>query len=200
MATHEPETRTPLELGRDDDGRMLTAEEFAEAYFEEPWRYERVRGRLVVMSPEGQMHDDTAEPWRVELIHYQRNVRPDLVERVKPDAWIRIAGETDRIADLAVYLRVEGNRPPIPDRVPDIVFEFVSRGSKDRKRDYVEKRADYHRLGIPEYVIVDRFKARVTVLEHRPGGYDERVLGPGDVYESPRLPGLAIDVGEVLGR
>ncbi len=47
-------------------------------------------------------------------------------------------------------------------------------------------------------MIVDRFRKIVTVLTHRPEGYDERVLTVDEVYESPLLPGLAIPLAEVF--
>jgi len=42
-------TPTRRVLGRDDDGRPTTADKFAEAGFLEPWRTERVDGRLRVL-------------------------------------------------------------------------------------------------------------------------------------------------------
>jgi Uma2 family endonuclease len=78
------------------------------------------------------------------------------------------------------------------------MFEIVSPGRESHDRDYVEKRADYYRIGVREYVIIDRFVRRVTVLTHSPGGYEERVLTPPDTYTSPLLPGLVIPLAEVL--
>ena len=72
----------------------------------------------------------------------------------------------------------------IPDQVPDLIFEFVSPSKADRVRDYVEKRADYQRAGVREYVIVDRFEKKVTVLTLVDGIYQERVLSVGDTYET----------------
>jgi Uma2 family endonuclease len=198
MATHEPEVRDVLALGPDDHGRPLTGEEFAEADYAEPWTYERVKGRLVVMSPEGQENVDAGEPWRDALVLYKKLNRPDLVQTVKTEAWVRIPGETDRIGDIGVYLFADRPTPKIPDRVPDLMFEFVSPGRAAHDRDYVEKRADYHRIGVREYIIIDRFTKRVTVLSHAPGGYEERVLTPADTYSSPLLPGLEIPLAEVF--
>jgi Uma2 family endonuclease len=56
MATHEPEVRDVLALGPDDNGRLVSDDEFAAADFAEPWKYERVEGRLVVMYPNGPEH------------------------------------------------------------------------------------------------------------------------------------------------
>ena len=47
---------TKLKLGLKDQGRLLTDEEFAGAECDAPYRYERVEGRLVVMSPSGKTH------------------------------------------------------------------------------------------------------------------------------------------------
>ena len=77
------------------------------------------------------------------------------------------------------------------------MFEIVSPAATSRDRDYVKKRSEYERLGVKEYVIVDRFKKQVTVLTLTPGGYQEQVLTPADTYTSPLLPGLAIALAEV---
>jgi Uma2 family endonuclease len=46
-----------------------------------------------------------------------------------------------------------------------LVMEVVSEGEEARQRDYVAKRADYSKAGIPEYWIVDPFEKSVTVLK-----------------------------------
>ena len=165
--------------------------------FDEPWRYEREDGRLIVMSPDSKQHDDCSEPFRDHLGAYKL-ARPDLVEQVISEAWVRVHGGTDRIPDIAVFLVGDRPDPPRPDRVPAIIFEIVSPDKESRDRDYIEKRAEYHRLGVREYVIIDRFQQIVTVLSYAPIGYDERILNVDDTYESPLLPGLMIPLTEVL--
>ena len=196
MATHEAPTR--LTLGPDDHGRPVSADEFADADFREPWRYERAGGRLIVMPPSGPGHRETSEPFRDHLGAY-RLARPDLVQLVCSEAWVRPDADGDRIGDIGVYL-VRNPPAPVPiDRAPDLMVEIVSGEARDRRRDYVEKRAEYHKLGVLEYVILDRFQGRVTVLTHAPDGYAERVLTAADVYTSPLLPGLAIPLAAILG-
>lgn len=151
------------------------------------------------MSPEGEEHADLSDFWRDELIVYKRFARPDLVQKVRSGGWVRVGGETDRLPDIAVYLVPEAPGAKTPDRVPDLVFEFVGPGARSHRRDHVDKRAEYQRLGIPEYVIVDRFEAKVTVLTLGPDGYTEGVLGPADTYTSPRLPGFAPALAGVIG-
>lgn len=104
--------------------------------------------------------------------------------------------DTDRLPDLAVYLVGRGGR--IPDRVPDMIFEIVSETRSDQRRDYDEKHEEYERIGVTEYVIVDRFRHTVTVLRLVDGEFNETVLGPDDVYSSPLLPGLRLPLKDVI--
>jgi Uma2 family endonuclease len=199
MATDQTDTEDRLHLGREDHGRLVTSAEYAEAVFEEPWTYERVAGRLVVMSPEGTGHVMQSEPWRDRLGAYIL-AHPNIVQRIVSQAWVRIDEDNTRIGDIGVYLGNETEAVNIPDQVPDLVFEFVSPSKTDRERDYVEKRADYQRAGVREYVIVDRFEKKVTVLTLVDGVYQERTSSLADTYETPLLPGFSVRLAEVLPR
>ena len=191
----EPTARA---LGPADHGDAVSAEEFAAAEFLEPWTYEREAGRLVVVAPEGYDHQITAEPWRDALVFYKRD-HPAIVRHVFSGSWLRAPGGVERVGDLGVYL---ANSPltatPSGEPIPDLVFEIVSPGRASRERDYVVKRAEYHRLGVREYVIIDRFDRVVVVLTHQPEGYAERVLRVGDIYTTPLLPGLGVALAEVF--
>lgn len=186
-----------LKLGPNDEGRALSADEFASAEFEGPWRYERVEGRLVVALPAGPIHNDNAKPWRKVLGLYW-GLHPEVVDDVVYECWLRIDERNDRIGDIGVYLVKEGPHAPMPGRVPDLVVEVVSPDRVSRERDYVGKRDDYHKFGIREYVVVDRFAHRLTVLAYAPGGYVERTLTPAETYTTPLLPGLAIPLANAL--
>ena len=199
MATHEPTTDEQLHLGKLDDGRPTTTEEFANASYDEPWTYERVDGRLVVMSPDGTGHVIQSVPWHYRLGAYALD-HPEIVQAVVGQAWVHIDDDNTRIPDIAVYLGGPLEALNIPDQVPDLIFEFVSPSKKDRRRDYVEKRADYQKIGVREYVIVDRFDKKVTVLTPGEDAYQERILTPADVYRTPLLPGFEVVLAEVLPR
>jgi Uma2 family endonuclease len=95
-------------------------------------------------------------------------------------------------------LKSESPQPPIPERVPDIVYEIVSPGRKAQHRDYVFKRAQYRQFGVREYVIVDRLAKKVTVVDWSLGNETERSLTTADHYTSSLLPGLSIPLVEVL--
>ncbi|HEU5117825.1 MAG TPA: Uma2 family endonuclease [Isosphaeraceae bacterium] len=186
-----------LRLGKLDEGRYLSSEEFASAEYEEPWRYERIDGRLVIVSPAREVHQDSSEPWRDRLVIYKIQ-NPDVVQKVVSEAWIRVNDGTDRIGDIGIYLKSDKPQPPIPDRVPELIFEIVSPGRVSRERDYLRKRADYHRLGVREYVVIDPLTRKVTVFRWDSDGYVETVLTRDDVYTSPLLRGLVIPLTEVL--
>jgi Uma2 family endonuclease len=190
-------SHTILRLGQRDQGRPVSADEFANAEFDEPWRYERVGGRLVVMAPAGEDHIQISEPLRDYLGAYRLS-HPEVVRRVASEAWIEIDADHDRVADIAVYLEASNQTGPIPVRVPDLSFEIVTPGRRNQHRDYVERRAEYARRGVREYVIVDRTQAHVLILTLAGREYTEQTLCRGDTYTSPHLPDLAIPLAEIL--
>jgi Uma2 family endonuclease len=188
-----------LQLGPQNHGRSITAEEFAEAGYAEPWKYEREQGRLIVIPPDGPGHDRGSEPIRDHLGAY-RLAHPDLVEEVVSEAWIRVDDGTDRIPDIGVFLAGPRSAVARPGRVPEIVFELVSPDRESRERDYVKKRKEYYGLGVLEYFLIDRMRHRATVYTAGSHGHRKHVLHPGDVYASPLLPGLAIPLAGILLR
>lgn len=181
-----------------DAGLQLTRDEFAEAEFAEGYRYERHQGKLVAMPPPGHEHHLTTGTIRDYLGAY-RLAHPEVVEYVVQDSWTTIDDDTDRIPDIAVYLKSTASLPRLPERVPELVFEIVSPGWENRRRDYQEKRTEYERLGVREYVIVDRHDQRATVLLLVEGTYREQLLKPADVYRSTLLPGLEIPLQTIIG-
>ena len=79
----------------------------------------------------------------------------------------------------------------------DLVVEVVS--PDDPERDYVQKRADYAELRIPEYWIVDPQADTITVLALDGDRYvDHGVFGLGDVASSATLGGLRTSVSDIL--
>lgn len=187
-----------LTVTHEDAGMRLTADEFARADFQEPFRYERVKGRLVVMTPAGPWHRRVSRPFRRELGAYW-GAHKDLVEDVDIEGWVATSSDDDRVPDICVYLVGSSSEKSVPHRVPELVFEFVSEDRADQERDYIFKRAEYHAIGVKEYVIVDRFKKQVLVLTWMEEDFAERSLGPADDYTTPFLPGLRVPLAEVFG-
>ncbi len=193
------DSTTLIRLGAKDHGRLVSDQEFADAEFEEPWTYEREHGRLIVLAPEGTGHLLTSNPWRDQLIVY-KFLHPGVIEEVVGQAWVRIPGGGDRIGDLGVYLVRQPPTFEVPEQAPELMFEIVSRSRADRDRDYVAKRADYHAIGVREYVIVDRFSRQVLVLRWDEHDYQEARLTPDHTYTTSLLPGLAIPLSEIFGK
>ena len=123
---------------------------------------------------------------------------PDIVDDVDVEGWVTITEETDRIPDICVYLYDTQNQEAVPRRVPDLIFEFVSADRSDQERDYIDKRAEYHSIGVREYVIVDRFKQTALVLTWREGDFSEQVLPSTESYTTPLLPGLQVPLSDAF--
>jgi Uma2 family endonuclease len=166
--THQP--APPLWLGPAGHGRPVSDDDLVAAAFEEPGRYEHVAGKLVVMSPDGEEHDDVAETWRDALVDYTLAHR-DRVQTAVPEARVRAGRGRSRIGDVASYLVRERSPQRRPKRAPDLVVDVVSPGAESWRRDAVETRREYHELGVWDYVLVDDRGERVIVLTHAPGGY-----------------------------
>lgn len=188
---------TVLKLGPNDAGRELSKEEFARADYAEPYVYERVRGRLVVMSPAGPEHRGVSRPFRRALGGLWDR-RPDFIDDVDVEGWVATSDDDDRIPDICVYLAGPQSDVVVPERVPDLIFEFVSGSRADQERDYVFKREEYERIGVLEYVVVDRFKREVLVLQLDGKAYREHVLDAESAYTSRLLPGLSVSLTDVF--
>jgi Uma2 family endonuclease len=82
----------------------------------------------------------------------------------------------------------------------DLVMEVVSGSPKDRKRDLLEKRANYAKAGIAEYWIVDPGLKQIKVLTLN-GGKSYKVYGvfsKGQKAASKLLKGFEVDVTDAL--
>ena len=189
--------QTSLQLGPADNGRLVSTDEYRSAEWVRPWKYERVAGRLVVMSPDSEAHDDCSEPIR-DLLGAYRLARQGVVEKVVSEAWICVEGSIDRIADIGVYLQGASVGIRRPDRVPELVFEVVSPGAESHDRDYIEKRDDYYGCGVREYVVIDRFRRLAVIFTSGADDFSERCLTETEEYTTPLLPGLVIPLSAVF--
>lgn len=120
-------------------------------------------------------------------------VRPfgDKCVNRKPDLLI-LHPSHRAVAKQAILL---GMAPPL------FVAELVSPGdenSPNYKRDYVWKRQQYQAWGIPEYWIVDRHRAKVTVLSLVDGVYEEAVYTGNARIVSATFPTLEATAKVVL--
>lgn len=103
-----------------------------------------------------------------------------------------------REPDLGLYDRL----PPDPDDPlawkhvrPLVVVEVVSPG--DEKRDYADKRLDYHRAEIPEYWIADFDRRLSLALRWTTHGWDEHHVESAGTYRTPLMPGFELVVDKL---
>ncbi|MFQ5734631.1 MAG: Uma2 family endonuclease, partial [Planctomycetaceae bacterium] len=141
MSTAEIEA--PIRIGPGSNGMPMTPEEFdAIADWDDLYRYELVRGVLIVVPPPGYGElrpNDALGYW---LQSYQEN-HPD--GGALDDTCFEFTMETStgrRRADRVIWCGL-GRFPDYANDVPAIAIEFVAERTRDWKRDHIEKRADY---------------------------------------------------------
>jgi hypothetical protein len=108
--------------------------------------------------------------------------------------------ENRRRADNTIWAGL--GRLPTDDDPPTILVEFVSRGRRNRRRDYETKRAEYGSIGAREYWIIDRFQRTMTVVTFSAGesstATTERVLPESETYRTPLLPGFELPLPKLF--
>jgi Uma2 family endonuclease len=82
--------------------------------------------------------------------------------------------------------------------VPAIAVEFVSAGSRSRRRDYEAKRDEYLALGVREYWVIDRFRRTMTIFRIVGSAVQEQIVAENDVYRPALLPGFELPLAKVL--
>jgi Uma2 family endonuclease len=193
--------KTVQKIGPQDHGRRMSLKEFEPIQVQEGYLYELGRGVIVVSDVPGFKHLRQVSAIRDRLVIYKVAHPHDVYDVVAgSDCKILIAEwESERHPDLSIFKKP----PPSPEGkklwwkwIADIAIEVVSRSS--RKRDYVEKREEYLTRGVKEYWIVDGDKKQVTILRRVRGKWVERVLHPGDTYETDLLPGFQLSCQAVF--
>lgn len=184
----------PLALGPECNGMLLSPAEYDSVEdWESGYRYELVNGVLVVVPPPG-FGERSPNDYLGHLLYRYREQHPSgsCLDGTAPEQEIR-CGENRRRADRAIWVGHGSAFDPDND-VPSIAIEFVSESSRDRRRDYVDKRAEYAAAGVQEYWVIDRFTRELTVFR----GDDVQVIGAEQSYESPLLPGFVLKLAELL--
>lgn len=174
----------------------MTPREFDHAEFEDGWRYELINGVLIVSPIPLENEVDPNE----ELGHWLRTYQESHPEGAAlnatlPERLVR-TGANRRRADRLIWAGL--GRLPRRGEKPTIIAEFVSAGKRDRIRDYVEKRAEYMKIGVKEYWIIDRFNRTLTVFSRHRGQAKKQVLKESQTYSSPLLPGFELPLAKLL--
>ena len=193
-------TATRRMIGPKDHGKKMRFQTFIQQSFQDGWLYELARGVIDVTEVPGPKHGRVVDRLTTLFVLY-RQAHPGLIQYRAGGAEcrLRLPGmQSDRHPDQAVYLISEQSGPEIWTRWrPDLVVEVVSRAGK--KRDYIEKREEYLRLGVREYWILDLAKRKLLVLTRVGDTWEETLVVPGALHRSSLLPGLEVSPAELFG-
>jgi Uma2 family endonuclease len=168
-------------IGPGANGTVMTPQEFDRAEFEEGWRYELVNGVLIVSPIPSEKEADPNE----ELGHWLRTYQEShpkgkALDKTLPERTVK-TGKNRRRADRVIWAGL--GRLPRRDESPTIIAEFVSRGKKNRQRDYETKRDEYMKIRVQEYWIVDRFDRCMVVFSQHGNQIKRRVIAESQVYK-----------------
>ena len=189
-------TMKPPRVGPSSAGMLLEPNEFdAITEYVRGYRYELIKGVLIVNAIPGPAQADPNETLGYTLRDYQKNhPQGAALDKTLPERYIRV-GKDRRQADRVIWVGL-GRRPREKYDVPTIAVEFVSAGKRNAIRDYETKRAEYLSVGVVEYWIIDRFRRMLTV--HRKTAKKPIVVGEFETYETKLLPGFVLHMDEIM--
>ena len=185
----------PTRIGPECNGMHVLPNEYdAVRDWDDGYRYELVNGVLIVTPPAGAGERSPNDDLGYFIRTYQESdPNGHIIDDTLPEQEIK-TGDNRRRADRAIWIGL-GRQPDPNNDVPTIAVEFVSQSSRDRHRDYVEKRREYAKAGVLEYWIIDRFRREMTVFR----GTDEELVVPEDqTYTTDLLPGFELPLGRLL--
>lgn len=182
-------------LGPESNGLLLSVDEFrAIADVDARFRYELIHGVVVVSPPpsEGE-RDPNGELDFMLRIYGRSDPRGAALDATLFEQQLETSAGLRR-ADRVIWCGL-GRRPdPIKD-VPAIVVEFVSDSTRDRRRDYEEKRREYAAIGVKEYWIIDRFRRTMTVCR---GTEMPLILRESETFTTHLLPGFELPLARLM--
>ncbi len=168
-----------------------------ERFPEDNLRREIIDGDLIVTAAPARRHQHVVMTLAGELYQYVKGHGG----RVFPAPTDVFFSDTNVVEPDVLFIRPEHagrvERKFIRS-APDVVVEVSSPST--RRLELVRKRALYERFGVPEYWYVDLDADRAEVYSQVKGAYGPpRILGRGDVLESPQVPSFALAVADLLG-
>jgi Uma2 family endonuclease len=185
--------KTRPRFGPYSSGVEINAWEFDHAEFEEGWRYELINGVLVVSPTPLEAERAPNDKLGYWLQSYQETHPLGFnLDDTLPEQTV-ITRSSRRRADRVVWAGL--GRPPTPDDPPTIIVEIVSKGKRDRERDYETKRDEYAAINVQQYWIIDRFRRTMTVFN---GKGRKRVYHEKDVFTTPLLPGFKLPLARLF--
>ena len=194
-AVRGPAGEAPQRLDAHCAGVPMTPAEFDAADdYDENFRYELIRGILVVSPIPSRPHEKVIDRLGYRLQKYElEHPNGSAIDETLPGRYVLVPDGTRRLADRVVWCGLGREIDEATD-VPTIAVEVVSPSRRDRVRDYEAKVEDYAAAGVTEYWTLDRQDPRLTVVT----ADGERVFAATDTYETPLLPGFSLPVGALF--
>lgn len=187
--------------------KILTFDEYLTYTDDRDRRYELVEGELQLVPLPTAMHGDTVD-FLLERLRREIS-RQGLPWKDTDKAGVYIGKnpttekEYSRTPDVCVMtqaqwesLKADAGGAAVLISAPLLVIEVVSPDSQ--KIDYEDKEAEYSRVKIPEYWIVDRSASQVLVLQLCEGKYKVTKFLAGQIILSPTFPELELSVDAIL--
>ncbi|HMF19743.1 MAG TPA: Uma2 family endonuclease [Gemmataceae bacterium] len=183
-------------IGPGANGTVMTPQEFDRAEFEEGWRYELINGVLIVSPIPSLKEVDPNEELGYLLRKYQaEHPRGSSLDFTAPERTIHTKNNRRRV-DRAIWAGL--GRLPRKNEPPTVLAEFVSKGKRNRQRDYETKRDEYMEIKVAEYWIIDRFDRCMVVFTTQGGKIRKRVIRENQVYKTHVLPGFVVPLARLL--
>ena len=180
----------------------MTLEEFEFAEAAEGYRYELSQGVITVIDVPKRKHLLQVHAIREQFYKYSE-VHSGRIHTIAAGGECKLLVEeleSERHPDLAIYKTAPPSDVEENDIwsvwIPEIVIEVVSPSSVHR--DYDEKPDEYLQFGIREYWIIDADKQQLLILRRSRGKWAERIVRPGEHYQTRLLPGFESDCGTVF--
>lgn len=170
----------------------LTIEDFEKLPDELAENHELIDGELVDVAGNSGEHNDLRDH-SIELL--RPYVRMKNLGRVMSEQEFDFDGDAHApdvsyfsTAKLTLYDRQRRIQP----FVPDLAIEIVSRN--DRFSALIEKVERYRRCGTAEVWVLNQTPREAFVFAQE----GNRILGENDLFESPRIPGFSIRIGQLF--
>lgn len=186
--------------------RTLTFDEYLSYDDGTDDRYEWIDGELVALPPESELNNSIVSYLFLQLVNIGVSFRLVKLHVCEVQVPVLQRGDAqNRYPDLVVlreeHLQMTQKRLSILLDMPPprMVVEVVSPGRSNWERDYDRKRAQYEKVGIPEYWIINPELRHVLVLQLAGETYIELGIFQNNTeIPSPTFPALHLTPEQIF--
>jgi Uma2 family endonuclease len=179
--------------GPDGPVRRLSLEEWGALAEDEPG--ELVDG-IVEEEEMPNFAHEIVVAWLVALLRAWARPRGGFA--LPSESKIAVGPNRGRKPDVVVFFggrALPVRRDSISRVAPDIVIEVITPTPRDGRRDRVEKKSDYARIGVSQYWLVDPELRTIEILVRgEDGRFIEAVSASTGSHEVPACEGLSLDL------